>query len=137
MSNDIRCECGKTFSNKGSLYSHRYKSCPNKNANRDIFICQYCNNEYKHQYSLNRHILNCIENPSRTQRNESESNDEIHTVSGNHNISNIKQSTVNNTHTDNSTRITNNDNSVNNNDNNDNTNNDNNNNLDNNNGIMV
>ena len=70
MENEIRCECGKVFSTKRSLYTHQSQSCPRTAKARGEFVCPECSAKYKHLYTLKRHLKIC--SPASNQSTEPE-----------------------------------------------------------------
>jgi len=54
----IKCECGKIFNTKNSLYNHKSVSCQ-LNPNKKTFKCLHCSNEYARKSILTNHLLVC------------------------------------------------------------------------------
>lgn len=58
---NYRCDSKKDFNKHMSTTKHK-KNTDLKNVSK-IYICQFCNNEYKHQSSLCKHSHNCNTEP--------------------------------------------------------------------------
>ena len=116
MSSSVKCDCGKIFSNKRSFTVHRLQSCILTKDKREVFSCPHCPSEYKHQFSLNRHLPLCPNKPTDINNQETIQPVIQENISSNVSCGDINHSTVHNsptTNNDNSTHNTLNDNTVN------------------------
>ena len=74
MPKNIVCKCGKIFGTKRSLASHKIHSCSLTESSRELYQCDFCPCEYRHQFSLNRHMSIC---PNRLINNNEDNTEDL------------------------------------------------------------